>query len=238
MLNPKSRSDISDSVSGTRRKALSSENAVGKRVLEAMAGRDLKWLSSATGISDSTLSGYIAGGIASAEKAVAIGRALGRSVEWLMTGTEISAAGSPPNRPGLVSVDEADFVGLPRYDLGNITEAGKGHRIETIPFRRDWLMRRVGTATGLWVIELFATYDELGLYEGDALICSDIPRDAPPPDNSTCIFLGDGIFVARYRDRWTTDAGEAAGPRVGPADLREHDVQPIARIRSRLLAGI
>lgn len=154
------------------------------------------------------------------------------SPRWLLTGSE------PPKSTNLVSVEDADFVGLPRYDLAHISEAGKGHRIDTIPFRRDWLMRRVGTVTGLWVIELFASYDELGLFEGDAVICSDIPRNVPPPDNTTCIFLGDGLFVARYRDRWVADASDNAGPRVGPVDLREHDVQPIARIRARLLAGI
>lgn len=156
------------------------------------------------------------------------------SPRWLLSGVDAK----PTTAPSLVAVDDADFVGLPRYDLGEITEAGKGHRIDTIPFRRDWLMRRIGTATGLWVIELFASYEELGLYEGDAVICADIPRGTSPPDNSICIFLGDGLFIARYRDRWGSDVADAAGPRIGPADLRDGDVQPIARIRSRLLAGI
>lgn len=232
MISPKPRPDISDKPTRRGRQPYKTDNPVGIRLIEALDGQSRAWLSGVTGISESTLGDYVQKGIASADAAVRIAHAVGRSVDWLLTGED---RGPAHGAPLLVSVEDADFVNLPRYDLSNISEAGKGHRVESIPFRRDWLTRRVGTASGLWVMEMFASYEELGLFEGDAVICSDIARGILPPDNTICIFLGDGLFVARYRDRLVDDS---SGPRVGPADLREHDVQPIARIRARMLAGI
>lgn len=203
----------------------------------ALGNREVSWLTEISGLPDSTVRDALKRGPARADAAVKLSRALKVSVDWLLTGSE--AARRIPDRGSdiLVDADNADFVGLPRYDLTKLTEAGKGNRIETMPFRRDWLNRRIGTTAGLWLAELPSGYDELLLQEGDVVICSDIPRDQTPPDNTTCLFLGNGLFVARYRNYWTYDPGDTAGPRVGPKDLVE-GTQPIARIRARVLARV
>lgn len=227
MISPKVRAEPSDIRDGDGRQRLTTENPVGLRIIEALDGRGVGWLARETGQAENTIRDAIRRGVAKAELAVTIAGAVDRSVDWLLTGAQRS------NGPALVAAADADFVGLPRFDLSQITEAGRGNRIETIPFRKDWLNRRVGTAQGLWVAELPSSYEELGLNEGDAVICSDLARNEVPPDNTTCIFLGDGLFVARFRTR--PIAGDAR--QVGPVDLAE-GVQPIARIRARLLTSL
>jgi hypothetical protein len=134
---------------------------------------------------------------------------------------------------GLVSVDDAAFVGLPRYDLAQLTESSKGHRVETVPIRRDWLARRVVSTTGLWLTELPADNLALGFTEGDVVVCSDIARGGVQ-DGWVCIFKSDalGLFVARYTFR------EAGDGDVTPTFIADNDVVPIARIHARLLARV
>lgn len=198
MLNPKSRSDISDTVSGTRRKALSSENPVGMRILDALAGRDLKWLSRETGIPDSTLSGYLAAGIANADKAVAIGRALERSVEWLMTGAEFQGLSAASVGASLVSVDVAEWVNVPELDLRYITSTSLGEASVIVPMRKDWLHATFRVSSGLWLTKLLADYQPAGLSEDSMVVCRTIIR-SDLSENHVCLWRYNGtVVVGRY----------------------------------------
>jgi hypothetical protein len=197
-----------------------------------MAGRDWAWLSRETGIPDSTLTGYAKGGFPRADKAVLIARKLGKSVEWLF------ADGHAESAPAVVDATEADWVNLPQYDLRAITDASKGNRIATQPVRKDWLFRRFGTSAGLWLAELPSSYAEIGLDEGDIVVCSDIDQSTGPDDNIVGIFIGESApFVARYR-HYFLPGDTANGLRISAAVLREENVRPIARIHARMLATL
>lgn len=158
--------------------------------------------------------------------------ALRVSPRWLILGD--SGGGSI-----LADVTDADFVSIPRYRLAALTDTGKGEPIETVPYRKDWLARRLGTATGLWITELPSDYEALGLEEGDAIICADIDA-AGPAEKWVCIFRGSaGPFVARYSNRATAGDRDLPGTSfVTAADLSGGETFAIARIRARMLAKL
>ena len=115
---------------------------MGNRILEALDGRNQKWLSEAADISDRTLSDYVKRGISSAEAAVALARALGVSVDWLLTGNGKSNPLSPPKGrdeevlpSGSVMVQEIDLA----YGMGSTYLDVAAVEPRAIPFPRDWL---------------------------------------------------------------------------------------------------
>jgi phage repressor protein C with HTH and peptisase S24 domain len=60
------------------------------RVREALGGKPVKWLSDATGISTSMLSDYGKGKTPGADKAALVARALGVTIDWLLTGETLA----------------------------------------------------------------------------------------------------------------------------------------------------
>ena len=159
--------------------------------------------------------------------------AIPRLARRLSTNVDAILTGHDPAAGAVVSVDEAAFVVLPKYDLATLAGATKGETIETVPIRRDWLARRVVGATGLWLTELPADNQALGFTEGDVVICSDIGGGVVQ-DGWVCIFKSDGLglFVARYAFR---EGGEGD---VTPTFVAMNEVMPIARIHARLLARV
>lgn len=200
--------------------------------MEALGERTRDWLSRETGLPGSTIGDAIMGGIKTTERAIKIAVALGVSVDWLLTGRD-------RDRAHLADVKDADWVMLPRYDLRNLSEGGKGEPVEAVPYRRDWLNHRLLTSVGLWITELPSDYEALGLEEGDAIICSDIDANGPA-EKWVCIFKGAaGPFVARYSNRGLV--GEMDSPDamfVTAVDLHGKDVFAVARIRARMLAKL
>lgn len=183
------------------------------------------------GIPTSTFSRYKAGqAIPKADDLFPLSDAMGVSPRWLI-------GNDGQDRP--VDVKDADWVSIPRYRLGNLSDTGKGDPVERVPYRKDWLSRRLGSSTGLWITELPSDYDELGLEEGDAIICSDIDASGPA-EKWVCIFRGAaGPFVARYSNRGLT--GEIDSPDavfVTSVDLHRGEIFAIARIRARMLAKL
>lgn len=229
MISPKTLSENSDKPNVRGRQRGITENSVGKRMISAVGDRPLSWLARETGLPESSLGDATKRGIAKVDMAVKVAQALGVTVDWLLTGD--TPAANPG--PGLVTVEDADFVRLPRFDLTQLTDDGKGPRVETIPVRKDWLYRRVLTTANLWLTELPSDNEPLGLQEGDIVICSDV-RAEGVQDNWVCIFRAPtGLFVAKYHMLSNGEAGT-----VGPAGLASDDVHPIARIHARMFARV
>ncbi len=211
------------------------KEAFGSRLRETLERLGLpdSYFAKLARIPTSTFSRYKAGqAIPKADDIFPLSDVLGVAPRWLMfgdTGTSSSVA----------DVRDAEWVSIPRYRLMNLTDTGKGDPIETVPYRKDWLNRRLGTSSGLWITELPSDYDALGLEEGDAIICADIDA-AGPAEKWICIFRGTaGPFVARYSNRGV--AGELDSPDaifVTAADLQGGDVFAIARVRARMLAKL
>lgn len=228
MISPKRITEKSDNPNTRGRQRVPTDNPVGNRIIAASGHRTLAWLARETGLAESTIGDAIKRGIAKTDMAVKIAHALGVSVDWLLTGE--TAAVSPAV---VVSADEADFVRLPRFGLAQLSDQGKGARVETVPVRKDWLYRRILTTSNLWLTELPADNEPLGLQEGDVVICSDV-RAEGVQDNWVCLFrAATGLFVAKYHLMATGEAGT-----IGPSGLADDDVRPIARIHARMIARV
>lgn len=227
MISPKTITENSDKPNIRGRQRVATENSVGVRILSALGNRTSGWLAREAGVPESTVGDSIKRGVAKAEVAVRFARALGVTVDWLLTGDD--ATMSP-----VAAVEDVAFVRLPRFDLAELTDESKGARVETVPVRRDWLYRRVLTTTNLWLTELPADNEPLGLQEGDVVICSDIGTQQIQ-DNWVCIFRAEtGIFVAKYH----LVGNVAETGTIGAAALAAEDVRPIARIHARMFARV
>ncbi|RJF91148.1 helix-turn-helix domain-containing protein [Sphingomonas cavernae] len=173
-----------------------SDNPVGDRILRALGDRSRKWLAEKSENSDSSISDYIAKGIAKADAAVRIAKALGVSVDWLLTG-------NGPQKSGLSVIDaeNADWVMVPEYDLRHIDDHGKGEPIDPTPFRRDWLHAMLGVSSGLWLSRLLSDFPSAGLSRGSLVFCQDI-RAEELLEGNVCIFrVYGGLVIGRFTFR-------------------------------------
>lgn len=232
---PKIRNENSDNPKSRKRQSLRTENSVGKRLVELLDGRDFGWLAGKTGIPASTLSDYVQKGISKADNAVKIADALGVSVDRLLTGRTLEQHVAAP----VVSVDDAEWVNIPYFDLRNISDTGKGAPISWTPFRKDWLNRTLGTASELYLVRLLSDYEsrrgDKDLSEGDLVFC----RECEPSDlvdGYIVIWRRElGLKVARYslqsRDREEGDV-------IYGDEVSDDQFVPIARILGRLLQRV
>ena len=206
----------------------------GERLRATLAKLNLSdaYFARAADIPTSTFARYKAGdSIPKGDDLFRLSDALRVSPRWLMLGDG--------GAPALADIADAEFVMIPRYRLADVTDASKGDVIETVPYRKDWLTRRLGSAAGLWITELPSDYDALGLEEGDAILCGDIDTSGPA-EKWVCIFRGSaGPFVARYSNRGLGGERDLPGEAlITAADLREGETFAVARIRARMLAKL
>ncbi len=181
-----------------------------------------------TGIKKQSMTGYWAGKrLCGSDKLFALSDALRVSARWLIEGVDVRPSGH------LMDAAEADWVNVPRYDLRQLTDTDKGDPIETIPFRRDLLYRRLSVTKDVWLTELPSSNSDLGLREGDLVFCTDIAKGDGPYDGWTCIWRGVAApFVASY-----SSFVERPGAVTG-ADVHREQLAAVARVRAVLLAEI
>lgn len=166
---------------------------------------------------------YLKGVMPGADKAIRLAHALDVPVEWLITGE------TPASRAGLIAADEADWVIVPHYRLGEFTETGKPEPVETVPLRKDWLNRNARASTNLWLTELPSTLIEGLGEEGDTILC----RDAQVKEGEgTYLYFYDGLPIVRRFE----------APKLGMAEPQswawEPEDPPGMRIVARILGTI
>lgn len=199
-------------------------------------------ISRASGIPTSTLSRYRNGGSPRAEHIFPLVDALRCSARWLISGSTEPAA--------LQSIDTAEWVEVPEYDLRQMDDASKGPIVRSTQFRRDWLNRSFGRDRGLWLTKLPSDYSALDLREGDEVICYDITRE-DLSERHLCIWrvpVADQFVVARYSvfgrngQPWIQDDGEYwVSDGLVKGDLEQGtgaDFIPVGRIVGRPLSPI
>ncbi|WEK00633.1 MAG: hypothetical protein P0Y59_02765 [Candidatus Sphingomonas phytovorans] len=181
-----------------------------------------------TGIKKQSMTGYWAGKrLCGSDKLFALSDALRVSARWLIEGVDVRSGGL------LVDAAEADWVNVPRYDLRQLTDTGKGEPVEVIPFRRDLLYRRLSVTKDIWLTELPGSNYDLGLKEGDLVFCSDMAKGDGPYDGWTCIWRGTAApFVASY-----SSLAERPGGITG-ADVHREQLAAVGRVRAVLLAEV
>lgn len=256
-MNSGLKAENSDNKKGRGRQRDFSENPVGSRILAALDGRSRKWLAEESDLPESTISDYIAKGIAKTEAAIAIANALGVSLDWLLAGDAesndpanlsytvekaqaVSGRLSVPKTPyGAAPADDSDWVKVAEFDLRLVNKDGRGGSIGETPFRRDWLNRAFGSDKGLWLGRLLSDYAAADLSEGDAVVLRDIAAEQLQ-ERQLILWrvygrLAIGRFSAALRE--TEPNGEYWVPPVMIGD-KEEDMTPIARILGRPLAPI
>lgn len=228
MLNPTAKSDNSDD-NPNNRIAQAENRDEGARLKEEFsarlrsalekAGKDWASLARETGLPTSTINDMAKGTIPRADRGVKVARALGRTLEWLITGVDDRKTGQ------LSDAADSDWVFLPRYDLLAFEAHGKPEPVESIPVRKDWLAKAVRQTTGLWLTEMPSEAMEDVAHEGDLILC----RDAPPPllDGRVYVFLLDGRPIVRRVAQ--TQRGrlvlKATDPTIDPMTFRLDELE-------------
>lgn len=165
-------------------------SAFGERLRSAMARISLKnaELARRAGVSPQMVSEYTAGAkIAGADNLFSLADALGVRPRWLIRGEgEMLDA---------VAADNAGFVNLPRYDVFQFGEYGKGVAEETVQLPASWLQAAVKTTSGLWIAEMPSDALPSVAREGETIICRD--PETPLQDRRVYIFLLDGRPIVR-----------------------------------------
>lgn len=164
-----------------------------------------------------------------AEAIARMSDALSTSVDYLVSGRRIASV-------AVADVEDAEWEEVPLFDLRNVTDTGKGEAQSWTPFRKDWLMRTLGTAFDLYIVQLLSGYtSRLGdrdLAEGDLVFVREI-TPAELADGQVVIWRREGALkVARYavhrRDR---DEGDI----VLPSEVSDDQFVPMCRIYGRFL---
>ena len=191
-------------------------------------------LGRSAGVKKQSMSGYWNGErLCGSDKLFALSDALRVNARWLIAGD------GPKTGADLVAVEDADWEQVPFFDLRNITDTGKGEPEFWTPFRKDWLMRALGTAFDLYLVKLLSDYQsrngDRDLYEGDVVFVREITM-GELQDGHIVIWRRDqSLKVARFsvakRDR---DEGDV----IFPEEVSDEQFVPICRIYGRYLQRI
>ncbi len=142
------RNEHSDNKRGGRRQANSEKSEIGHRILIALYSldKDVAWLSGASGVALSTIYDTIRRGFGKPDHAIAVAKALGVSLDWLLTGEGVDPAGNdtrremPFDHEQLVEVPEID----PSFGLGSVF-MDEAPAPEMRTFSRAWLRQLTTT---------------------------------------------------------------------------------------------
>lgn len=238
MAEPSTKSSVADSRPAfADYQDLNSGNLFKDRLALAMSNKSWrnKDLSLASGVPEKRISDYLRSGkVPAAEYLFPLAEALDVSAEWLALNKKPKLAAAP-----VVDVDDAEWEEIPLFDLLNITDTGKGKPQSWTPFRKDWLMRTLGTAFDLYLVQLRSGYaSRLGdrdLHEGDLVFVREI-TPGELADGHVVIWRREGALkVARFavqnRDREEADV-------IYPEEVADDKFVPICRIYGKFLQRV
>ncbi|WP_432769768.1 MAG: bacteriophage CI repressor [Sphingopyxis sp.] len=190
MKPPKVRDETSVNGREGSRQAVKDNEGAGRRVKEALNGREVSWLVRETGYGDSTIRDALRRGPVRSDVAMAIADALGVSVDWLLTGRKNNT---------LVAVEDAEWVEVPEYSLFEIDELGKLDPLTTTLIRKDWLYSSLGDTSGIWVAQSPARYEALAIDAGSMLFCKDYSAGERMVHGAYYLFrVNGGVVLARF----------------------------------------
>lgn len=167
-----------------------------ERLLEALGEESVRSFSKRCDISESVIRKYLAGSYPNVDKLPRIAEATGRSIEWLLTGTENTS------NEKVISFNE-EFVLIPGYRIQ--VSAGHGSlnpdQLEPtrhLAFRRKWLKYRSFKEKDLAIVWAKGDSMEPTIHNNDTLVVN--MERKKPSDGHIYIFRnGDELFVKRYQ---------------------------------------
>lgn len=204
------------------------------RARASEVGLGMAELGRAAGVKKQSMSGYWNGErLCGSDKLFSLSDALRVNARWLISGT------GPKTGGDLVSVEDADWVDIPFFDLRNVTDTGKGEAQSWTPFRKDWLNRTLGTAFDLYLVRLLSDYrSRLGdrdLSEGDLVFVREI-TPAELAEGHIVIWRREGgIVTARYS---MIRRGQDEGDVIYSDEVGDDQFVPICRIYGKFLQRI
>ena len=224
MSIPKVRDEVSGTSRKSGRQAVGDNVAAGERIKSALGHREVSWLVRETGFGDSTIRDAMRRGPARADVAVAIATALGVSTDWLLKGSQRTGV-------GLADVNDADWIDLPEYDLRELSDESRGPVISTTPFRKDWLNRTLGQASGVWLTRLPADFPRLDLRVGDLVFVKDVPEGEALDGAIYIVRVWGHLTVVRldslHSDRATSADGSMEERRLSFSNIGRDDGKAI-----------
>lgn len=199
-----------------------------ERLIAALDGRVEAEVARAAGMKPQTLGGYKEGSEPSAQRALALADALGINVRWLIKGEGPRSVAE--------SIDAADWLELPRYDLLRFDAEAIPERVETMRIRRDWISRAVRSTGRLWVTELPGdAMPDIGR-DGDTVLCEDAVL--PLVDGRVYAFMLDRRpIVRKVQVRPEGLVLKASAPDVDPITVEVNRLDTLVPI-GRVLASI
>ena len=223
--------------SSTLNRTLQSEKSdeIGARILEALGGRDRKWLANEAGVSPSTLHDYISGATPSADRAVAIADALGVELRWLVTGSGARSSGvADRSRPGEQDIPVRSFTDA-AWLKGEAPASAVG--VTRVP---KTVLRSLDRTESLWMAPMPSNALPDVAREGDFVLCTDI--DGPLRDGWACIFILKANASPAVRRVELTNSGlrlRAGDPDIPPIDYVEGGaLRPIGRIVAAVVRAL
>lgn len=151
------------------------------------------WLES-QGIGKGTAPTILKGGVPSGDTLIAISKATGRSIDWLL-GNDVRAVSEIAAIRESAPAEADEFVYIPRYDVQ--ASAGNGSYVDnerprfSMAFRRYWVTNYLKTSPkNLSVITVKGDSMEPVLRNGDSILVNHADNER-----------ADGIYVLRLEDR-------------------------------------
>jgi phage repressor protein C with HTH and peptisase S24 domain len=227
---PKIRNENSDSPKNRGRQQGRTENPVGMRLLEALGERDVRWLSEATHIAPSTLHDYVKRGIANADNAITISKALHVSLDWLLKGDR-SGSSEPP------SEGDDDTVRVPVLDMAfsagpGVFDRGAAHFMD-MSFPRDWVVRSFGRPDGLRMVRVEGDSQEPDISDGDWIMIDTNRTELR--DGLSAVVLDDTLLVKRIQLQGRTIRLISANPLYEPIVVDRQDEDRHFRVLGRVV---
>lgn len=216
------------------RQGAASNPDAGARIKQRLGKRGVAWLTSVTGLADSTIRDALERGPARADVALRIAQALDVNLEWLLVGESCPSELSPleaydlAGRLSQTMIPEFDLA----YGMGGGTFAETYVRERKVPFRQDWLDRLSG---GRWAQFFLAkgAGDSMmpTILNGDDILVNAAEKLINSQDRVWALAYGDALMIKRVR---RMPGGEfllnSDNPIVHPLALKELEFEVIGRV--------
>ncbi|MBA1446514.1 MAG: helix-turn-helix domain-containing protein [Chromatiales bacterium] len=166
-------------------------------------------LAEAVGVSVQAVGGWTREGKIARARVPAISKALGISVDWLLTGKgEMKGRGAILESTD-TPVSEEKYVFIPRLSVQAAAGTGReNHHVEimdTLAFRRDWLKKKHLSSDRLEVYETTGDSMSPYIHDGDMLLI-EITEDTPKENEVWAIWQAD--YGARVKRLLFTERGD------------------------------
>lgn len=244
MNTSKVRVETSDNPKVRGRQALPSDDVVGCRIESVLLPRPRSWLAQASGLAESTISDAIKRGPSRSDVALKIARALGVSVDWLLSGEgpapsvdlgavgrrftehlreQLSVAGKGDD---LADVQEIDLA----YGLGG-SFTDDLVTVQTHRFPRAWLESITSTPPSMLTFAR-GRGDSMQptIQDGDMVLIDRSQRNVREWDAVWALTIGEMAMIKRVRVRGDRVHILSDNERVPTDDIFHEEINVVGRV--------